>query len=101
MSGPLPITETVAVHIATWNLCSRMDEAFNKCVSSILEKSKVEHPLRPTLFCHYRKIDWCIQKANVPIALYKDKLKFGHRGSNTYIQITCYYSLLVEVLTIY
>ena len=47
---PLPMTETVAVQIAAWELCSRMggafeDEgsrgkAFDECVSGILEKGR-------------------------------------------------------------
>ena len=109
MSGSLPTTETVAVQIAAWDLCSRMGEAFedeasrgkafDECVSGVLEKGEVEYPLRPTLFGHYGKIDRCIQEANVPIALREDKLEFGHGGSDAYMQIARCYDLLVGVLT--
>jgi len=50
ISRPLPTTETVAVQIAAWELCSRMGgafenegshgKAFDECVSGILEKGR-------------------------------------------------------------
>ena len=108
-SRPLPTTETVAVQIAASELCSRMGEAFedeasrgeafDECVSDVLEKGEAERQLKPTPFSHYGKIDRCIQEADVPIALREDKLEFGHGGSDAYMQIARCYDLVVEVLT--
>jgi len=97
----LPTTETVAVQIAAWELCSRMGGAFengtscskvfNECVSGVLEKGETDCELKSHLLSHYGKIDWCIQEAHVPIALHKDKLEFGQGGSDPYMQIAhCY-----------
>ena len=106
---PLPMTETVAVQIAAWELCSRMggafeDEgsrgkAFDECVSGILEKGETDCELKAHLLNHYGKIDRCIQEADVPIALREDKLEFGHGGSDPYMQIAHCYDFLVKVLT--
>ena len=110
-SRPLPTTETVAVQIAASELCSRMGEAFedeasrgeafDECVSDVLEKGEAERQLKPTPFSHYGKIDRCIQEADVPIALREDKLEFGHGGSDAYMQIARCYDLLIGVLTSY
>ena len=109
ISRSLPTTETVAVQIAAWELCSRMGEAFedegsrskafDECVSGVLEKGEAERQLKPTPFSHYGKIDRCIQEAHVPIVLREDKLEFGHGGSDAYMQIARCYDLLIGVLT--
>ena len=109
ISRPLPTTETVAVQIAASELCSRMgeafedersrSEAFDECVSGVLEKGVVEDYLRSSPFGRCGKVDRCIQKANIPIALREDKLEFGHGGSDAYMKIACCYDLVVEVLT--
>jgi len=74
-------------------------EVFDECVSGVLEKGETNCELKPYLLSHYGKIDWCIQEADVLIALREDKLEFGHGGSDPYIQIACCYDLVVEVLT--
>ena len=109
ISRPLPTTETVAVQIADWELCSRMGgafedetsrgEVFDECVSSILEKGETDCKLKPHLLSRYGKIDRCIQEADVLIALREDKLELGHGGSDPYMQIAHCYDLVVEVLT--
>ena len=110
ISRPLPTTETVAVQIADWELCSRMGgafedetsrgEVFDECVSGVLKKGVVERYLRPTPFGRYGKVDRCIEEANIPIALREDKLELGHGGSDPYMQIARCYDLVVEVLTV-
>jgi len=110
MSRPLAMmAETVAVQIAASELCSRMGEAFkdersrgkafDECVSGVLEKGETDYKLKPYLSGHYGKIDQCIQKAHVPIALREDKLEFGQGGSDACMKITHCYHLLVGVLT--
>jgi len=74
-------------------------EAFDECVSGVLEKGVVEDYLRSSPFGRCGKVDRCIQKANIPIALREDKLEFGHGGSDAYMKIACCYDLVVEVLT--
>jgi len=109
ISRSLPTTETVAVQIAASELFSRMGGAFedktscgkvfDECVSGILEKGETDCELKPHPLSHYSKIDWCIQEADVPIALRKDKSEFGQGGSDPYMQISRCYDLVVEVLT--
>jgi len=99
ISRPLPVTETVAVQIAASELCSRMGEAFDECVSGVLEKGEAECQLKPYPSGHHGKIDRCIPEANIPIALCEDKLEYGHGGSDAYMQISRCYSLLIGVLT--
>ena len=109
ISRPLPTTETVAVQIAASVLCSRMGEAFedetsrgeafDECVSNILEKGVVERYLRSTPFGRCSKVYRCIQEANIPIAIREDKLEFGHGGSDAYMKIARCYDLIVGVLT--
>ena len=74
-------------------------KVFDECVSGILEKGETDCELKPHPLSHYSKIDWCIQEADVPIALRKDKLEFGQGGSDPYMQISRCYDLVVEVLT--
>ena len=109
ISRPLPTTETVAVQIAASVLCSRMgeafedetsrSEAFDECVSNILEKGVVERYLRSTPFGRCGKVYRCIREANIPIAIREDKLEFGHGGSDAYMKIARCYDLIVGVLT--
>jgi len=109
ISRPLPTTETMAVQIVTWELCSRMGGAFedeiscgkvfDECVSGILEKGETDCELKPHLLSRYDKIDRCIQEADVPIALCKNKLEFGQGESDPYMQIAHCYNLVVEVLS--
>jgi len=77
----------VAVQIAASKLCLRIGEAFknkaeygevfDECIDSILKKGEVECKFQPHLILHYGKINQCIQEANIPILLHKDKLEFG------------------------
>ena len=109
ISRSLPTTETVAVQIAAWELCSRMGgafedetsrgEVFDECVSGVLEKGETDCELKPHPLSRYGKIDRCIQEADVPIALREDKLEFGQGGSDPYMQIARCYDLVVGVLT--
>ena len=109
ISSSLPTTETVAVQVAASDLCCRMGEAFNnekerseafdQCVSGVLEKGEAECQFKPTPFSHYGKVDRCIQEADIPIALREDKLELGYGGSDAYMQIARCYDLVVEVLT--
>jgi len=94
ISRPLPATEPVAVQIAALELCSRMGEAFNECVSGVLKKGEAGCQLKPYPSGHHGKIDQCIREANIPIALREDMLEFGHRGSDAYMQIARCYDLL-------
>jgi len=87
-------TESVAVQIAASELCVRMGEAFedekkrslafDECVNGVLESEVAEFKLQPDPISH---IDWCIQEANVLIALCEDKAELGLGGSDAYMQI--------------
>jgi len=74
-------------------------EAFDECVSNILEKGVVERYLRSTPFGRCGKVYRCIREANIPIAIREDKLEFGHGGSDAYMKIARCYDLIVGVLT--
>jgi len=109
MSRSVPMmTKTVAVQIAASKLCSKMGEAFkneaecggafDECVNGVLEKGVVEHKLQPHPASHWGTVDWCILEANIPIALCEDKVEFGLRKPDAYMQIAHCYDLLVDVL---
>jgi len=74
-------------------------KAFDECVDGILEKGEAECKFQPHPTSHYGKIDWCIREANIPIVLHEDKLEFGLGGPDAYMQLACYYDLVVGVLT--